>query len=138
MSSGENKMDQTQMVALAEGQLQAYNARDLDKFCACYHAEVVTQSLITGQTGVSGMTAFREMYKTMFAESPNLKCELRNRTVLGAAVIDEEWVTGRRTQSRALTRLRGLRVPRRLDRPSLVRALDFLANGLILRQQRAN
>jgi len=36
----------------------------------------------------------REIYGSMFENTPKLHCELKNRIVLGNTVIDEERVTG--------------------------------------------
>lgn len=49
---------------LAERQLSAYNAHDLDAFCACYHPEV--QMFEGEELGLTGIAAFRERYADMF------------------------------------------------------------------------
>lgn len=87
-------MTKTEMENLVQRQLEAYNRRDLEGFCACYHREVKIVTLITGQQSCDGMDNFREIYRGLFDSNPNLRCELKSRIVLDAAVIDEEAVTG--------------------------------------------
>ena len=50
---------------LAQRQLDAYNAGDLDAFVACYHPDVVVWE--DGEVSVRGRTAFRERYEDLFA-----------------------------------------------------------------------
>lgn len=88
-------MTKEQMVALAQGQLDAYNKRDLDTFCKHFHEEV--QVYRVGQVPektCEGMNAFREVYRGRFESNPDLHCELKGRIVLNNSVLDEEWVTG--------------------------------------------
>jgi hypothetical protein len=82
------------MVELAQGQLDAYNQRDLEKFCLHYHPNVTAYRLATGEVICQGMAAFREVYRSRFDGSPRLHCELKSRIVLADSVLDEEWVTG--------------------------------------------
>ncbi len=79
--------------ALAQRQLNAYNARDLETFVAQYDPEVEIVDL-DGKLVSKGRKAFRERYAERFAASPKLHCELVKRMVLGTFVIDEERVTG--------------------------------------------
>lgn len=80
--------------ALAQRQLNAYNARDLEAFLAPYAAEVEVLDL-EGKVLRKGHEAFRKSYGDMFEKNPKLHCELLQRMVLGNWVIDEERVTGR-------------------------------------------
>lgn len=81
---------------LVQGQLDAYNRRDIDSFCRFFHSDILAYRLVpTFEQRVKGMAAFREGYGAMFAASPKLHCELKSRIVLNDTVIDEEWVTGR-------------------------------------------
>jgi hypothetical protein len=82
------------MLELAQGQLEAYNQRDLEKFCLNYHPDVTAYRLATGDVICQGMPAFREVYKSRFDSSPRLHCELKSRIVLNDSILDEEWVTG--------------------------------------------
>ena len=59
--------DPSSIVTLAERQLAAYNAADLDAFCACYHPEV---RMFEGEElTAEGRPALRERYADMFAAS---------------------------------------------------------------------
>lgn len=88
-------MKKEEMIALAQGQLDAYNRRDIEAFCKFFHPEVKVYRLgeVVEQT-CDGMTKFREIYKNRFDSNPELHCELRSRVVLNGSVLDEEWVTG--------------------------------------------
>lgn len=82
------------MEQIAQKQLEAYNRRDLDAFCACYHVNVNVANLVSGKIICDGIDAYREIYRALFDSSPNLHCELKSRIVLDEAVIDEEFVVG--------------------------------------------
>lgn len=88
-------MKKEEMVALAQGQLDDYNRRDLEAFCTHYHPEVQVYRLgeVTEKI-CEGIEAFREIYRGRFDSNPRLHCELKHRTVLSGSVLDEEWVTG--------------------------------------------
>lgn len=88
-------MKKEEMIALAQGQLDAYNNRDIQTFCTFFHPEVKVYRLgeVVEQT-CNGMETFREIYRKRFDENPGLHCELRSRVVLNGSVLDEEWVTG--------------------------------------------
>lgn len=74
-------------------QLDAYNARDLERFLACYADDVVVTSA-DGTAMMSGIDAMRTVYSALFANSPNLRAELGVRFKAGRYVVDEERVTG--------------------------------------------
>lgn len=87
-------MNKERMIELAQGQLDAYNQRDLEKFCSFYHPQVEVFRLSNNEKTCDNIETFRSMYKTRFEENPELHCELRSRVVLNDSVLDEEWVTG--------------------------------------------
>lgn len=87
-------MNKEKMIELAQGQLDAYNARDLEKFCSFYHPNVLVYKLTQSEPISSDFETFTNMYKVRFAENPELHCELKSRVVLKDSVLDEEWVTG--------------------------------------------
>lgn len=87
-------MTKTEMLALIEKQLVAYNQRNLDLFCECYHSDIEIYTLTSGAKSCSNLAQFREGYLKLFSSSPQLHCEIKNRAVLEATVIDEEWITG--------------------------------------------
>lgn len=80
---------------LAQKQLDAYNAQDLEKFVAQYSEDIVVMDFPSNQVVISGMEAFKERYRTLFLNNPNQHAELKGRMVKGNVVIDHEYVTGR-------------------------------------------
>lgn len=80
--------------ALAQRQLNAYNARDIDSFLRVYSADVEVVEL-DGKVSLKGQDAMRARYAPMFDKTPKLHCELVKRMVIGSWVVDEERVTGR-------------------------------------------
>lgn len=79
--------------ALAQRQLNAYNARDIEAFLACYHPDVKVYSY-PDKLMYQGIDKMRPGYSGMFENTPELHCELVNRIVMGNVVIDQENVTG--------------------------------------------
>ncbi|HWA62860.1 MAG TPA: nuclear transport factor 2 family protein [Caulobacteraceae bacterium] len=77
--------------AVAQAQLDAYNAQDLDAHCACYHDDVVVADL-NGAVTRQGMEAYRATYAKLFADFPQNRAELVNRIAVGNTVIDHERV----------------------------------------------
>jgi len=83
------------MLELVQGQLNAYNQRDIDLFCTFFHPEVQVWRLNGEPEKIcEGMERFRKIYTTRFESNPELHCELKSRVVLNGSVLDEEWVTG--------------------------------------------
>ena len=76
---------------IAQAQLDAYNAQDLDAHCAHFTDDVVVAGL-NGDVARTGIEAYRAWYEAAFAQYPNNKAELLNRIVVGANVIDPERV----------------------------------------------
>ena len=80
-------------LAPVEKQLEAYNARDLEKFLSCYSDDCVAEDG-EGNVLMQGQDALRARYAALFENSPNLHCRLMNRIAVGPYVLDEERVTG--------------------------------------------
>ncbi|MBM2817064.1 MAG: amidohydrolase [Ignavibacteria bacterium] len=78
---------------LAQIQLNAYNARDLDAFLSVY-AQDVELYMFPDSLIYKGIDKFREVYSNLFSNSTNLHCKLMNRIVDKNFVIDNEYVTG--------------------------------------------
>lgn len=76
---------------LAQQQLNAYNQRNIEAFLAPY-AEDVEVYTFPDQLMYKGKSAMREIYTSMFTNTPNLHCELVNRIVNGNTLIDQERV----------------------------------------------
>lgn len=75
-------------------QFEAYNARDIERFIACYDPEVRIEDG-EGNLLMQGHDSIRAQYSSLFNASPNLRARLLNRIVVGDYVIDEEDVSGR-------------------------------------------
>jgi imidazolonepropionase-like amidohydrolase len=78
---------------LAQQQLNAYNARNIDAFLAPYSDSVKIYSF-NGRLMMAGKEDMRRQYSDMFNKLPELHCELLNRMVHGNTVIDHEKITG--------------------------------------------
>jgi len=79
---------------LAQAQLDAYNAHDIDGFLACYHEEVEIFDLHSGELRMVGRTAMRARYGPMFDSLPQLHAALINRIVVANTAVDHERVAG--------------------------------------------
>jgi hypothetical protein len=80
---------------IVQHQLAAYNARDVEAFVATYSPTITIMCHPSGQVLIEGIAELRKTYDDLFANSPNLHCEIVNRIVIGNCVIDHERVTGR-------------------------------------------
>ena len=87
-------MKKEHMTAIVQGQLEAYNQRDLEKFLSFFHPMVEVFRLNQGDCLCNDLETFRKMFKDRFDSSPELHCELKGRIVLENTVMDEELVTG--------------------------------------------
>jgi imidazolonepropionase-like amidohydrolase len=77
---------------LAQQQLNAYNAHDLEAFLAPY-AEDVEIYMFPDKLQMKGKDAMRKDYQ-FITQLPNLHCRLVNRIVAGNTIIDQEEVSG--------------------------------------------
>ena len=84
---------ETDPVVVVSAQVDAYNARDLDRFLDCYSPDAVIEDA-SGQVLMRGRDSMRGVYEQLFAQSPKLHCEIRQRIHVGRYVIDEEAITG--------------------------------------------
>lgn len=78
---------------VVDAQLDAYFARDLERFVACYAPDVVITNaacevLAEGHDGVG------QMYGGLFENSPQLAGRIANRIVIGNYVADHEEIEG--------------------------------------------
>lgn len=80
---------------LAQQQLNAYNAHDLDAFLAPYADSVEIYDFSSGKLVVKGKERMRQVYN-FITNAPGLYCRLLNRMVQGNMVIDHEeiWSNG--------------------------------------------
>jgi hypothetical protein len=79
-------------VDIAQGQLEAYNAQDLDAFSAFYADDVILADFNGAVTG-EGLPALLARYTKLFAEFPQNRAALVGRIAVGQTVIDHERVT---------------------------------------------
>ena len=87
-------------VEMAERQLQAYNARDIDAFVACYAEDVTCYLQGADEPFLSGRAALRTRYGALFEKCPALHARLVQRLSCGNIVMDEEQVSGMRADER--------------------------------------
>ncbi len=78
----------------AQRQLDAYNARDLERFVAEYTEDVKAFNLGEDKPLVVGKDAFAARYRDSRFNLPGLHAKLVSRMVIGNKVIDQEYVTG--------------------------------------------
>jgi hypothetical protein len=78
---------------VVQGQLEAYNRRDVEAF-ASFYADDVNMYAYPDELIGSGIEGLRRDYEEFFAATPDLHAEITNRIVQGAFVIDHERVTG--------------------------------------------
>lgn len=86
-------METTEVIALIQQQVAAFNARDIDGFLDCYAADarIIDAS---GTVMAEGHNGLRQMYAPLFDNSPELHAEITNRIQIGSWVIDDEHTTG--------------------------------------------
>ena len=70
-------------------QLDAYNARDIDKFVDTYSEDIEIYDLY-GKMTMKGHTQLRERYTNLFINTPNLNCRIENRIKINNKIIDKE------------------------------------------------
>lgn len=79
---------------LVQAQFEAYNARDLAAFAACYSENVRVFRPPAPLPALEGRAEFARFYETERFNRPALRAELVNRMVLGSTVIDHERIHG--------------------------------------------
>ena len=80
---------------IVQRQLECYNRRDLEGFCACFSDDIALYEWDMATPNYAGKEALRERYRHLFEHSPALNCQLANRIALGRVVVDHERITGR-------------------------------------------
>lgn len=83
---------------LVQRQVEAYNARDLERFAATYAEDVQIYRMPSREASLSGRTALAEYYGANRFQNPALRADIVNRIVIGNKVIDHERVRGIREQ----------------------------------------
>ena len=80
-------------VDIVQEQLEAYNARDLERFAATYSDTIRIFRMPAEEPAIAGKAQLADTYRGRFA-SPNLHADIVNRIVIGNKVIDHERVVG--------------------------------------------
>ncbi len=80
----------------AQQQLEAYNARDIEKFADVYANDVELIELASGDVFCRGRQALIERYGAMFERCTDLHCTVVHRITCPPFVIDQEHVRGQR------------------------------------------
>ena len=86
-----NNTSKDEVEAIVNLQLEAYNARDIDRFVATYSEDIEIYNWKWELT-VKGHKQLRERYADFFKNTPNLHCHIENRIVYGNKVVDKERV----------------------------------------------
>ncbi len=126
-SDGPEKTEASEVLALSERQLEAYNRGDLDAFCACYHDEVE----VFGEDGVAklrGIEAFRARYGAMFAAHRDVRADVSERMLLGSHHVIERERWSRVERASGQTRSGEILV-RYTAREGKIRWAQFLDDG---------
>ena len=79
-------------IEAVQGQLDAYNAQDLDRFCTFYAPDCIIADL-NGGVQQNGLPEIRARYEKAWAQFPQNKAVALSRIVVGSTVIDHERVT---------------------------------------------
>ena len=78
-------------VDIAQKQLDAYNAQDLDDYVSFFASDFVISGL-NGTPTETSRDAIKARYAKAFAQFPQNKAELKNRIAVGNTVVDHELV----------------------------------------------
>jgi len=78
---------------LIDAQVEAYRARDLDKFLSFFAHDVVVTDF-DGNVLMEGVEGIKANYEPLFANSPNLTVEITSRIETGQFIIDLEHLEG--------------------------------------------
>lgn len=81
-------------VHIVQAQLDAYNARDIDAFCATFDVAAEVFELETGALRMAGLDAIRQRYGQQFIDNPNQRSLVVSRQHVGQYVFDLELITG--------------------------------------------
>jgi hypothetical protein len=84
--------DEGANIALAQAQLDAYNAQDLDAHVANFADDVVIADF-NGAENLHGIADYRARYKGVFAQFPGNHAHLVNRLSCANVVVDHERVS---------------------------------------------
>ena len=78
-------------IDIAQGQLDAYNAQDLEKYVSYFTQDCIVSGL-NGTPTETSREAIKARYAKAFAQFPENKAELKSRIAVGNTVADHEHV----------------------------------------------
>ncbi len=81
-------------VDVVQRQVDAYNARDLQRFVATFSDAIQVFRLPSTQPAITGKAQLSDYYATQRFNLPALHAQVVNRIVLGNKVIDHERISG--------------------------------------------
>ena len=88
----ESSTEVSDVEAIVQKQLDAYNARNIDAFMATYSKDVKLYNY-PNELRTEGQEQMRKSYTEWFKRTQDLRAFIKNRIVIGNKVIDEEQVT---------------------------------------------
>ena len=81
-------------VDVVQRQVEAYNARDLDRFVSAYSETIAIFRMPSTEPIISGKVELSRFYSTQRFNLPGLHAEIVNRIALGNKVVDHERIWG--------------------------------------------
>ena len=81
-------------IDVVQRQVEAYNARDLDRFVSAYSETIAIFRMPSTEPIISGKVELAKFYSTQRFNLPGLRAEIVNRIALGNKVIDHERILG--------------------------------------------
>jgi hypothetical protein len=100
-------------------QLVAYNAHDIEGYCALFARDATISDLVTGQMICVGLDEIQKVYTVRFADNPKLHCIVHQRMEGPTHAIDKETVSGLATGELNLMAIYEVR-------EGLIRSLRFI------------
>ena len=86
------RAETSEVEAIVQKQLDAYNNRDIDAFMATYAKDIKLYNY-PNKLRTDGSEQMRKSYEQWFKQTPDLRAFIQKRIVIGNKVIDEEQVT---------------------------------------------
>jgi len=81
-------------VEVVQGQVDAYNDRDLERFVAYYSDDIAVYRMPAAQPILEGKAQFAAFYAAERFNLPALHAQILARIVLGSKVVDHERIVG--------------------------------------------
>lgn len=78
---------------LVQGQLEAYNLKDLEAFLSFYSDDIKAFNFPDKEI-FSGKQSMRRGYESFFTDNPGAQCEILQRMIMGNTIIDYERISG--------------------------------------------